>query len=182
LLAGITVSTALPIPRDCRTLPGANIRRLMARLDMTLQEVVDATGLDERTLRSMVQGHTRPHARTLHRLASGLGVSTDELFQDPLSAGQAAFDRATNPAVGEVLDRVPEYFVGWNPRDFDELFSRMALGGELTSEGVLAAAATMNARREVLHQVAVLLETHEADLVREFIDLLYRRATQTQEP
>jgi transcriptional regulator with XRE-family HTH domain len=163
--------------RDCRTLPGTNIRRLMARLDMTLQDVVEATGLDERTLRSMVQGHTRPHARTLHRLASGLGVSTDELFQDPLSAGHAAFDRATNPAVVEVLDQYPACFVGWSTADFDELFSRMALGGELTSDGVLAAATAMNARREVLRQVAVLLETSEADLVREFIDLLYRRAT-----
>lgn len=171
------MSSTLTDPRDCRTVPGANIRRLMARLDMTLQEVVEATGLDERTLRSMLQGQTRPHARTLHRLASGLGVSTDELFQDPLFAGHAAFDRATNPAVGEVLDQHPEFFVGWGTADFDELFSRMALGGELTSEGVLAATATMNARREVLRQVAVLLETSEADLMREFIDLLYRRAT-----
>ncbi len=163
--------------RDLRALPGVNIRRLMARFDMTLQEVVDATGLDERTLRSMAHGVTRPHARTLHKLASGLGVETDELFQEPLLQGLAAFDRTTNPVVAEVIGAHPELIAGWSPAEFKELYSRFAVGGELTEAGALAAAHYMNTRRELFRQAAVVLESREAEVLQEFIALLYRRVT-----
>jgi transcriptional regulator with XRE-family HTH domain len=162
---------------DLRTLHGANIRRLMARLGMTLQQVVDATGLDERTVRSMAQGDTRPHARTLHKLAEGLGVDTDELFQDPFGVGNVEFDRATNPQVTEVIEHHPEIFADWTDADFAELYSRVAVGGELTEEGALASALAMNARREVQYQVSVILETGEADILREFIGMMFRRVT-----
>jgi transcriptional regulator with XRE-family HTH domain len=165
------------MPRDLRTLHGANIRRLMAKLDMTVQEVVDATGLDERTLRSLLHGVTRPHARTLHKLATGLGVSTDELFQDPFQTGQFEFDTATNPRVAACVDRHPQLFADWTMAEFEELFSRMAVGGELTEEGAVAAAMAMNARRELLEQVAIILESNEADVLRDFIGLLYKRVT-----
>lgn len=173
----MSTTHAPPLAHDLQTLHGANVRRLMARLDLTLQEVVEASGLDERTVRSILQGVTRPHARTLHKLAEGLGVETDELFQDPYRGSQAAFDRATNPAVTEVIDARPELFVDWTAAEFDELFSRMACGGELTETGVAAAATAMNARRRLLHQVAVILESAEADLMRDFVALLYRRIT-----
>ena len=169
--------TSNKLPRDLRVLHGANIRRLMAKFDMTVQDVVDATGLDERTLRSLLHGNTRPHARTLHKLASGLGVSTDELFQDPFQAGQFEFNSATNPRVAEVIDRYPQLFDDWTTAEFEELFSRMAVGGELTEEGAIAAAKAMNARRELFGQVAVILESKEAEVLRDFIGILYRRAT-----
>lgn len=164
--------------RDPRTLHGANIRRLMAQLDMSFEDLVSATGLDQRTLRCILRGTTRPHTRTLYKLAHGLGVEADELFQDPLTAGHAAFDRATNPHVAEAIDNHPELFDEWNLADFDELFSRMGVGGELTEEGALQAAREMNARRELLFQVSVILESREGDLMRDFIELLYRRATE----
>jgi transcriptional regulator with XRE-family HTH domain len=162
---------------DLRTLHGANIRRLMARLDMTLQQVVEATGLDERTVRSMSQGDTRPHARTLYKLAEGLGIDTDELFQDPFGVGNVEFDRATNPQVTQVIERHAEIFADWTDAEFAELYSRVAVGGELTEEGALAAAISMNARREVQYQVSVILETNEADILREFIGMMFRRVT-----
>jgi len=165
---------------DLRTLHGANVRRLMARLDMSQQEVVDASGLDQRTVRSILQGVTRPHARTLHKLAEGMGVAADELFQNPYHTSQAAFDRATNPAVAEVIETRPELFEGWTPTDFNELYSRMALGGELTEQGALVSAEAMNARRQLLHQVAIILESGEADLMREFVALLFRRVTSVE--
>jgi len=178
LVAPVMHTTQSPsLMHDLRTLHGANVRRLMARLDMTQQDVVDASGLDQRTVRSILQGVTRPHARTLHKLAEGLGVAADELFQDPYQAGQAAFDRATNPAVADVVEARPELFEGWTQADFNELFSRMALGGALTESGVLASAEAMNARRQLLHQVAVILESGEAELMRDFVALLFRRVT-----
>ncbi len=178
LVAPVMHTTQSPsLMHDLRTLHGANVRRLMARLDMTQQDVVDASGLDQRTVRSILQGVTRPHAHTLHKLAEGLGVAADELFQDPYQAGQAAFDRATNPAVADVVEARPELFEGWTQADFNELFSRMALGGALTESGVLASAEAMNARRQLLHQVAVILESGEAELMRDFVALLFRRVT-----
>ena len=162
---------------NLRTLHGANVRRLMARLNMTLQEVVDSTELDERTVRSILRGVTRPHTRTLHKLAQGLGVSTDELFQNPYLASQTRFDRSTNPIVAEVVDTHPELFSNWTQTDFDELFSRVAVGGEMTEEGALAATRAMNARHELMVQVAVILESNEASLLSEFVAMLYRRVT-----
>ena len=170
------------LPADLRTLHGANVRRLMAQLNMTQSEVVQATGLDERTVRSILQGSTRPHARTLHKLADGLGVSTDELFQDPYqssdsSLNMAAFDRATNPIAAEVVEAHPELFDKWTAADFNELFSRMAVGGELTEAGTLAVVQAMNERRELMYQVAVVMESDEAALMRDFVKLLFQRVT-----
>jgi transcriptional regulator with XRE-family HTH domain len=164
---------------DGRLLHGANVKRLMVRLNMTLAEVVEATGLDERTVRSILRGTTRPHARTLHKLAAGLGVDPDELFQNPRDA-MSAFDRAANPAVAEVVESHPHLFAQWTPADFEELFSRVAVGGELTEHGAIAVAQAMNRRRDLMKQVAVILESGEAEHLREFIAMLYRRVTTPQ--
>ena len=169
--------TLPPLPQDLRTLHGANVRRLMARLNLTLQDVVEASELDERTVRSILQGAARPHARTLHKLAAGLGVEADELFQDLSQTSRVAFDRATNPAVSAAIDARPELFADWTTSEFEELFSHMAVGGELTEEGVLTSAEAINARRQLFGQVAVILESGEADHLREFIAMLYRRVT-----
>lgn len=163
-------------PPEGRTLHGANVRRLMARLNMTQAEVVAATGLDERTVRSLMRGASRPHARTLHKFAAGLGVEVDELFHDPRGAA-AAFDRATNPAVTAVVRSHSHVFAQWTAAEFEELFSRVGVGGELTEEGALAAAEAMNQRRELLLRAAMILETSEAEHLREFIAMLYRRVT-----
>lgn len=161
---------------DGRVLHGANVRRLMVRLNLKLADVVAAAELDERTVRSILRGATRPHARTLHKLAAGLGVDPDELFQEPRAA--AAFDRAANPAVARTMDEHPELFARWTSAEYDELFSRVAVGGELTQEGALAAARAMNARRELMTKIAIILETGEGELLRELVVLLYRRVTQ----
>ena len=87
---------------------------------------------DRRTygpVHSLLHGNTRPHARTLHNLAEGLGVETDELFQDVFQSGATDFDRATNPLVAEVIHARPNLFDRWTQADFDELFSRMGVGG-----------------------------------------------------
>jgi len=66
----------------------ANLRRLMARLNLTMDQVIVSTGVNERTVKEILRGRSKPHARTLHRLAAGLGVSADEFFwQGPEVAG-----------------------------------------------------------------------------------------------
>jgi transcriptional regulator with XRE-family HTH domain len=159
------------------TIVATNLRRLMARDGLTFEEVVQASGLDERTVRGVVRGTLHSHARTLHKLAAGLGVSVDELFLPVGRSPARRFDRATNTLVQSVVAAHPDRFRNWSDADFDELYSRFGTGGQLTEAGVLAAADAANAKREVMRQVAVICETSEAKLLAEFVEMLYRRAT-----
>jgi transcriptional regulator with XRE-family HTH domain len=152
-----------------------NVRRLMARCGLTLEQVIEASGLSERTVKAVVAGKSKPHARTLHRLAAGLGVSTDELFQNPLLLAHRLFDRRTNPLVDEVVNSRPDLFVGWTEADFDELYSRFGTGGALTSTGATEVIATMNRNRDVHQRVALLLESSHAELLASLVDVLYQK-------
>jgi transcriptional regulator with XRE-family HTH domain len=153
----------------------------MAREGMTFDDVVAAATLDERTVRGIVRGRTHPHARTLHKLAQGLGVEIDELLRPPGRRAPRAFDRATNSLVDSIVTRHAETFATWTEADFDELYSRFGTGGQLTEQGVLTAAQAMNAKRDICRQVNIILETDEAELLANFVDVLYRRVTGTQE-
>ena len=160
----------------------SNLRRIMARDGMTFEQVVAATQLDERTLRSLARGVTHPHARTLHKLAQGLGVSIDELFQPVARTTPRQFDRATNSLVESCVAQHAKLFRNWSQGDFDELYSRFGTGGQLTEEGVLAAAEATNIIRDLWRQVSVILESSEADLLSQFVGVLYGRVTTTAQP
>lgn len=171
----------LPAGSDAR-LHGANLRRVMAERNLTLGDVARAAGVAIPTVRGIVEETQRPHPRTLHKLSAGLGVSVDELFApitprdpDPVAAA-LRFDRRTNPAVAEAISSHPDVFRDWAAADFDDLYSRVAVGGELTEEGALAAAAAINERRALLAEVALLLETDQADRLRECVADLRREA------
>ena len=157
-----------------------NVRRLMARFGLTHAEVIEASGLDERTLRAVLRGTKRPQARTLHRLAAGLGVVPDELFATGNFISAAALDRSTNPVASEVAAQRPELFADWSAGDFAELYSRFGVGGPLTADGTRATAEEMNRNREVMSQVRLILETADRELLREFVALLYRRVTEEE--
>jgi transcriptional regulator with XRE-family HTH domain len=153
----------------------------MAKDGLTFDDVVAASHLDERTLRAVARGRNNPHARTLHKLAEGLGVPVDELFRMPGRATARQFDRVTNSLVQQVIARHAAAFENWSDVDFDELYSRFGTGGQLTESGVLAAADAMNAKREILRQVGVVLESGQTELLAEFVAMLYRRATTSHE-
>jgi transcriptional regulator with XRE-family HTH domain len=152
-----------------------NVRRLMARSGLTLEQVVEQSGLSERTVKALLAGRNKPHARTLHRLAAGLGVATDELFQNPSLLAHRLFDRRTNPAVDEVVHEHPEWFDGWSEADFAELYSRFGAGGALTGDGAASVVRAMNRKRDVHRKVALLLESGEAELLTGLVDLLYQK-------
>jgi transcriptional regulator with XRE-family HTH domain len=154
-----------------------NVRRLMARDGMTYEEVCEATGLDARTLRGVLRAAKRPHAKTLQKLAEGLGVTPDELFAGDEAAARAEFDAATNPAIEEAVEAAPELFEDWTPSDFGELASRVGAGGALTPHGVRMAAELMNANRQTIDRARIVLESSEAEALRVVIDALYERAT-----
>lgn len=159
-----------------------NLRRIMAQADLTFEDVVTASELDERTIRGLARGTTNPHARTLHKLARGLGVPMDDLFRPPGRNAPRQFDRATNTLVQNVVAHHQQKFAGWSEADFDELYSRFGTGGQLTEEGVLAAAQAMNAKRDVWRQVNVILESGEAELLSQFVSVLYGRVTTSTNP
>ncbi len=172
----------IPMASEYAATVAANLRRLMAKDGLTFDDVVAASHLDERTLRAVARGRGNPHARTLHKLAQGLGVSVDELFRTPGLSTARRFDQATNSIVRQAVARHAAAFENWSDADFDELYSRFGTGGQLTETGVLAAAETMNAKRQVLRQVSVILESGHSGLLAEFVELLYRRATNSLPP
>lgn len=161
---------------------GDNLRRLMARLGLTIREVAARSRLDHRTIKGILDGTHRPHAKTLHRLASGLGVSPDELFVDPAQLVYRCFDRATNPLVAEAVANHPELFSGWTEADFEELHSRFGTGGPLTAEGTLAAVQAMNANRRTHEQLAVLLESSQAEVIRGIVEVMYQKVVGSNLP
>lgn len=153
----------------------SNVRRIMARSGLTLKQVVEATGLCERTVKGLLSGRSKPHARTLRRLACGLGVSTDELFQNPSLLVHQLFDHRTNSAVDEIVGSHPQWFDGWTDVDFAELYSHFGTGGALTETGATSVVLAMNRKRNVQQKVALLLESSEAELLTGLVDLLYQK-------
>jgi transcriptional regulator with XRE-family HTH domain len=153
-----------------------NLRRVMTGLGLTIDQVVDRTGLDRRTIKGILAGVTTPQAVTLHRLAEGLETSADEFFLAPSQLLYRHFDRRTNPIITEVVELQPELFADWTEADFEELHSRMGVGGPLTHAGTVAAAREMNRNRETLERVAVLLESSQAEVIRGMVDLMYEKA------
>jgi len=152
---------------------GDNLRRVMAQLGLTIEQVVKKTGLDKRTVKGILDGSNKPQPRTINRLAAGLGVSTNEFFIDPAQLLYRRFDVQTNPVVEEVVEAHPELFAGWTAADFDELHSRFGTGGPMTTEGTLSAVRNMNRKRALHEKLSVLLETSHADLISGIVDLLY---------
>jgi transcriptional regulator with XRE-family HTH domain len=146
----------------------------MVRDGLTFCDVVQDTGLDERTVRGLARGTNKPHARTLHKLAQGLGVPVDELFQPPVVSLER-FDRATNPEIDSLVSSHAELFHRWSEADFDELYSQFGTGGPLSEAGVLTAAEAINRKRSLLQLVCVILESSESELLSDFVKLLYRR-------
>jgi transcriptional regulator with XRE-family HTH domain len=162
-------------PFDLAPQLAENLRRLMARQGVSLDELAAASGVDRRTIAGVLRGKKRSHSRTLHRLAEALAVPADEFFQGPSLLAHRTFDRETNPVVDEVIAEQPELFAQWTESDFDELYSRFGTGGALTRSGAVAAAERMNRVRAIQDKVAIVLETHEAELLEQFVELLYRR-------
>ncbi len=153
-----------------------NLRRLIARRGLTIEELASAADVDARTIRGVLLGrNARPHARTLTRLAAGLGVDCDEFFRNLALESQRAFDQHTNPIVEEVIAEQPRLFEDWSSAQLDELYSHFGDGGSLTKEGTLAAAAAINRKREVQQKIALLLESGEADVLIGIVEVLYQK-------
>jgi len=152
-----------------------NLLRLMAAQGLTLRGVAAQTGLHVRTIRGILRGDRKHHAKTFHRLAEGLRVEIEELFVDPARLVYRRFDRRTNPLVAGVIEDHPELFRGWTEAEFDELHSRMGAGGALTVEGTLAAAERMNRKRDLHDKLDLILESSHADVAEGILNVLHEK-------
>ena len=158
-----------------------NLRRLMVGAGLSIQGVSQRAGLDERTIRGILNGANKPHAQTLHHLAAGLGVKVDEFFVDPAQLLYRRFDRQTNPLVAETLEQHGDLCDGWSEADFDELHSRVGAGGALTIEGTLAAIHQMNRKRELHAKLDLLLESSHAEVAAGILNVLYEKVVVSAE-
>lgn len=165
----------------------ARIRAECVRRGLELQELAEQAGISRTTLYHLEHGHTeRVRAKTLQKIASALGLSVEALFAPVGTAATEAgpdgselaaarrFDRATNPIVSEVMQNQPRLFSGWSEADVDELFSTFGTGGPLSARGVVNAAEAINRKRDALHKLHVVLETHLREDAFSMIDMLYR--------
>ncbi len=151
-----------------------NLLRLMAAAGLSQRQVVEQTGLNARTVRGIIRGGHKPHARTLHRLSKGLGVKVDEFFVDPAKLLYRRFDRRTNPVVAKVVEEHRELFHNWTEADFDELHSRAGEGDTLTVKGILAAVRHMNRKRELHEKFDILLESAHAEIAAGVLNVFYQ--------
>ena len=160
----------------------ARVRAECIRRGMELQELASRAGISRTTLYHLERGHTgRLRATTLQKIAQALGLSVEELISPTRQAparlrdSDAArrFDRATNPLIAEVMQDRPRLFDGWSDDDVDELYSTFGTGGPLSEQGVVMAAEAINRKRDAIHKLHVVLETHLRDHALHMIELLY---------
>ena len=134
--------------RDAATV-AANLRRLMARDGLTFDDVVAASGLDERTLRASSAARA---TRTPARCTSWPAVWAFRSTSCFARRARAAARNSIGPPIrwsNAVVAAHSDLFENWSDADFDELYSRFGTGGQLTEAGVLAAAEAMNAKRDL---------------------------------
>ena len=150
-----------------------NLVRLMAARGLSLAALSQRSAVDRRTIRNLLRGEGRVRPHTVHQLAAGLETSVDELFVDPSRLLYRRFDKLTNPAVEEAIERCPELFVDWREADFAELHSRVGDGGPLTVEGAIEGAWRLNRRRELCDKLCLIAETAWLSAVGGVIDAAY---------
>ena len=165
----------------------AQIRAGCLRKGWNIGELARQAGITRTTLYHLERGATRkPRYRTVQGIASALGISPELLCEpsakqpvrlrnisDSDSPGSRVFDRATNNQISEVHHEVPELFGGWTDEEWDELYSTFGEGGPLNREGVVEFAQQINRKRETLHKLQVILETHLSPVAVNLIETLY---------
>ncbi|MBN1393737.1 MAG: helix-turn-helix transcriptional regulator [Pirellulales bacterium] len=152
-----------------------NLQRLMAAGGLSMRRVVEQTGLNARTVRGILHGGQKPRARTLHRLAHGLGVDVDEFFVDPSQLLYRRFDRRKNPVVSEVIEKRRDLFRNWSEADFDKLHNHLDGEKTPTVDETLDAVNRINSARLLHERLDLLLESPYAEIAAGMIGVLFEK-------
>ena len=165
----------------------AQIRAGCLRKGWNIGELARQAGVSRTTLYHLERGTTRkPRYPTVQGIVAALGISPESLCEpspkqpdqlrnisDRNTHASRLFDRATNNEISEVHHEFPELFSGWTDEDWDELYSTFGEGGPLNHQGVVEFAQQMNCKRETLHKLQVVLETHLCPVAVNLIETLY---------
>ncbi|QDU78903.1 Helix-turn-helix domain protein [Polystyrenella longa] len=163
------------------------IDRYCHRKCISQQTLAKKAGISRTFFSNLQRGKVRwPQTNTLAKIAQALEISTEELcdcddernFQLGLSTGSTGnigeLDRRTNPVVTEISMSEPQLFAGWQPQDWEEIYSSFGVGGSLNEDGLKQVAARINEKRELMRKVQVILETHQSEKLEELVDSLYQ--------
>ena len=63
---------------------GQNFKRIRKRMNMTQEELATKMEISQSYLSDIENGRTNPSIKTVKKLADGLGVSVNELFNDSI--------------------------------------------------------------------------------------------------
>lgn len=170
------------------------IRSGRIRKGWNQSELAEKAGVARTTLVQLERGAVQePHATTLKKVGELLEISPEALASariverpPPVAtealSEQAAFDRATNPAVAAVREQLPERCQQLSSAEQDTLASQFGVGGGLTAAGVLQSLERMEADRQTLAQLQIILQTHLRDAARQVIDGLYKSVAVVPHP
>lgn len=164
-----------------------NFLKLLQRKGISIKQLAKQTGVSLQTLRYWKRvGISYSRDERLELVARVLGIGDPQaMFEENLEqpparqipvwpADSKNVDVQTNPAVQEVLADRPELFLGFEPADWEELYSLHGTGGALTYEGVCEAAQLVNRKRELRRKFDALLETDHFETLAHLVDVLYR--------
>jgi transcriptional regulator with XRE-family HTH domain len=161
------------------------------RKGLNLEQLARQCGVSRTTLHHLEHGGThRPRAKTLSRLAEVLELDRDDLARgwetsprttrsagppvELFSEQQTAFDWQTNPAIQAAVESQPEVFQNFTADDWRALLSQFGVGGGLTAAGGIAAAQRIQADRDTVTQLQIILQTHLREPARQLIEALFQ--------
>ncbi len=150
---------------------GDNLRRLMAAKNLTLADVARRSGLDIRTINGILNNpQARPHARTLHKLARGLRVPVEELFQAPPLLVQQPKASVSHPMIHRLLQERPDLFDGWEPSDFVRLEALCQERQVEKTAQVIHLASSVNRARQLSSGILRILASNYGSLFLQVVN------------
>lgn len=175
------------------------IELLSMQQGLSVTKLSQIAGVSRNTLAKIESGETRqPQWQTIAKLANALATSVATLqaamqvamqeehdVHDPTRMADITFPATydhnvydiwqTYPAIAEMKTSQPALFAEWSSGDWLELASEYGVGGALTPEGVLHAAEHINRRKQVFHQLAVIMESDLGDVAAQMIEVMYHK-------
>lgn len=162
------------------------IRSGRIRKGWNQSELAEKAGVSRTTLVQLERGTVQePHATTLKKVGELLDIPPEALVTartgeravpapSEVISEPAHFDRATNPAVAVMREILAERFQQLTAAEQDTLVSQFGVGGALTSAGVLESLERLEADRQTMAQLQIVLQTHLRDAARQIVEGLYR--------
>ena len=171
----------------------AKIARLVEERGWNQEDFARKADLNRQTARRILLRDVGRKLRnvTIGRCARALGLSVDDLRQQPLErllsravhhrlddlepSVQRAYERATQPELQTWLERNAERASRLGDEELDELYSLQGTGGPLTRTGVEYFVALIERRRRLLQQVRAISGTEYLDVLEKVVALMYEK-------